>query len=120
MFDRPIIGQTSKGQQRSMFERNNVNVLVATCGRLMDHMKDGRVSLERVKFFVVDEADRMLSENSMDDLEDIIKSVSMPPREKRQTLMYSATFPEAIQRLARNILNPTYLFCSVGVVGAGR
>merc|ERR1719295_1120630 len=81
-------------------------------------MRNGRVSLERVRFLVVDEADRMMANNSMDDLLDVVQHPSMPERERRQTLMYSATFPEPIQALAKSILNDGYLFCAVGVVGA--
>ena len=71
------------------------------------------------RFLVIDEADRMMAHNSFDDLEDIVRHPSMPAREKRQTLMYSATFPERIQELAGKILNEGYLSCFVGVVGAG-
>ena len=77
------------------------DVIIATPGRLISHLKLGNVDLSRVSIFVLDEADRMLDMGFFDD---IMKIVSYLPKE-RQTIMFSATMPEEIQKMAKNILN---------------
>ncbi len=81
--------------------RNGIDVLVATPGRLLDLMNQGLVDLRAVEMFVLDEADRMLD---MGFLPDIRKIVARIPAE-RQTLLFSATMPDDIRRLAETILN---------------
>ncbi|WMI65987.1 DEAD/DEAH box helicase [Aestuariibaculum sp. YM273] len=80
--------------------RRGVDVLVATPGRLLDLQRQGLVSLKRVEIFVLDEADRMLD---MGFLRDIERVISIMP-EKRQNLMFSATFSPEIKKLAHGIL----------------
>ena len=70
-----------------------------------------------IKFFVLDEADRMLDMGFMPDIERMESHATMPRKGKRQTLMFSATFPDAIQRAASNFLD-NYLFLKVGVIGS--
>ncbi|MGC1205544.1 MAG: DEAD/DEAH box helicase [Flavobacteriaceae bacterium] len=81
--------------------RQGIDVLVATPGRLLDLQNQGLLSLKRVEIFVLDEADRMLDMGFLRDIERVIKS--MP--EKRQNLMFSATFSKDIKKLAHGILN---------------
>ncbi|MFI1745479.1 DEAD/DEAH box helicase [Thalassobellus sediminis] len=81
--------------------RQGIDVLVATPGRLLDLQSQGLLSLKRVEIFVLDEADRMLDMGFLRDIERVIKS--MP--EKRQNLMFSATFSKDIKKLAHGILN---------------
>ncbi|WP_405292425.1 DEAD/DEAH box helicase [Algibacter sp. Ld11] len=81
--------------------RQGIDVLVATPGRLLDLQNQGLLSLKRVEIFVLDEADRMLDMGFLRDIERVIKS--MP--EKRQNLMFSATFSKGIKKLAHGILN---------------
>lgn len=81
--------------------RQGIDVLVATPGRLLDLQNQGLLSLKRVEMFVLDEADRMLDMGFLRDIERVIKS--MP--EKRQNLMFSATFSKDIKKLAHGILN---------------
>ncbi len=81
--------------------RQGIDVLVATPGRLLDLQSQGLLSLKRVEIFVLDEADRMLDMGFLRDIEKVIKS--MP--EKRQNLMFSATFSKDIKKLAHGILN---------------
>ena len=77
-----------------------LDILVATPGRLLDLIEQGHVRLDRIEVFVLDEADRMLD---MGFINDIRKIVHLLPQ-KRQTLMFSATMPDDIARLAANIL----------------
>lgn len=77
------------------------DVIIATPGRLLSHIRTGHVDLSRVSFFVLDEADRMLDMGFSDDIMQIVKHL---PKE-RQTIMFSATMPDKIQQLARSILN---------------
>jgi ATP-dependent RNA helicase RhlE len=80
-----------------------VEILVATPGRLLDHVQNKTLNLSQVGMLVLDEADRMLDMGFMPDIKRI---VSLLPA-SRQNLMFSATFPEEIQRLANSILkNP--------------
>ena len=80
--------------------KNGVDILVATPGRLIDLMNQGYIDLSHVEVFVLDEADRMLDMGFMPDVRHIISE--LPPH--RQTLMFSATMPEPIERLAGAIL----------------
>ena len=77
------------------------DVIIATPGRLISHLSLGNVDLSHVSFFILDEADRMLDMGFYDDIMQIVKNL---PKE-RQTIMFSATMPDKIQQLARNILN---------------
>jgi ATP-dependent RNA helicase RhlE len=77
--------------------RRGVDVVVATPGRLMDHMRRGNVSLRDVQVLVLDEADRMLDMGFLPDIREIVRSM---PRE-RQTMLFSATMPPTISALAR-------------------
>lgn len=80
--------------------RNGVNILTATPGRLLDLINQGFISLKTVKFFVLDEADRMLDMGFIHDIKKIIKLL---PKD-RQSLFFSATMPENIVKLSRTIL----------------
>jgi len=109
-------GGTSTGFQLSTLMRG-CNVLIATPGRLMDFVDKGKVSFEDVKYLVLDEADRMLDMGFMPEMVRITSSAGMPAKGERQTLMFSATFADEVQNLAKDLLND-YLFLVVGMVGA--
>ena len=81
--------------------RQGIDVLVATPGRLLDLINQNHISLKRVEILVLDEADRMLDMGFLRDIERIMRM--MP--EKRQNLMFSATFSKDIRKLAHGILN---------------
>ena len=79
------------------------DVIIATPGRLISHISLGNVDLSRTSFFILDEADRMLDMGFYDDIMQIAKQLP----EDRQTIMFSATMPDKIQKLASSILrNP--------------
>ncbi|KAN0014589.1 hypothetical protein ACTFIU_000907 [Dictyostelium citrinum] len=92
------------------------DILVATTGRLVDLLMRGRVSLSKIKYLVLDEADRMLDMGFEPQIRQIISEFDMPGCRDRQTLMFSATFPKQIQNLAADFLY-NYIFLKVGVVG---
>jgi ATP-dependent RNA helicase RhlE len=80
--------------------RRGVDILVATPGRLLDLIDQGHVDLRRAEYLILDEADRMLD---MGFIGDVRKIVAMLP-EERQTLLFSATMPSEVAKLAREIL----------------
>jgi superfamily II DNA/RNA helicase len=77
------------------------DIIIATPGRLISHLNGGHIDLKKVSFFILDEADRMLDMGFYDDIMKIASYLS----EERQTIMFSATMPENIQKLAQNILH---------------
>ena len=79
--------------------RRGVDIVVATPGRLLDHMNRGTIDLSQIETLVLDEADRMFD---MGFINDIRKIVAQTPQ-NRQTLLFSATMPKAIQALTRSI-----------------
>lgn len=92
------------------------HILVATPGRLKDFVDKTFITFDQVKFMVLDEADRMLDMGFMAAVKDIMNNPTMVKTGVRQTLMFSATFPEEIQRLAGEFLK-NYVFITVGIVG---
>ena len=90
----------SRYDQEMKSLRMGADVVIATPGRLLSHIKMGNVDLSRVSFFVLDEADRMLDMGFYDDIMTIVKGLPAD----RQTIMFSATMPDKIQQLAHTIL----------------
>jgi len=101
-----------------------VDIIVATPGRLVDMLERSRVSLEAIQFLIFDEADRMLDMGFEPQIRQILEKYDMTPNtpsgqsaHRRQTSMFSATFPKEIQRLAADFL-VDYIFLAVGRVGS--
>jgi ATP-dependent RNA helicase DeaD len=94
-----IYGGQSINIQKDQLRRG-VQIIVATPGRLIDHLKQGTIQLEDVKFVVLDEADRMLDMGFIDDIKFILFYVN----ERRQTCLFSATMPIEILRLSREYM----------------
>eukprot|EP00941_MAST-03F_sp_MAST-3F-sp1_P005973 g5973.t1 len=84
------------------------DILVATPGRLDDFITRGIVNMKKVKILVLDEADRMLEMGFEVELRRIVNEREMPPPGIRQTMMFSATFPLAIQEVAKSFLSVNY------------
>ena len=100
-----IYGGQAMSRQLTALERG-VQVIVATPGRLMDHMSRGTIDLGGVSIVVLDEADQMLDIGFAEDIEYILRYVPTP----RQTLLFSATMPGPIHNLARRYLrNPEWI-----------
>jgi ATP-dependent RNA helicase RhlE len=97
-----IYGGAGMGPQTDMFRRG-VDVLVATPGRLMDHMERGTAKLDAIEILVLDEADRMLDMGFLPAMKRILAKL---PRD-RQTMLFSATFETEIKKLALEFMrNP--------------
>ncbi len=95
-----IFGGVSQVPQVQALQRG-VDILVATPGRLLDLLNQRQLTLEHVRYFVLDEADRMLDMGFVHDVKRVI--AKLPAR--RQTLFFSATMPKEIQQLADSILH---------------
>ncbi len=103
-----MYGGVPKGRQAKAVA-GGIDILVATPGRLMDHMQDGAVSLNGVEVLVLDEADHMLDLGFIVPIRKIVQSI--PPA--RQTLFFSATMPKEISTLAGQMLkNPVHVAVS--------
>ena len=97
-----IFGGVNQNKQVEQLKRG-VHILVATPGRLLDLIDQGYISLDTVKLFVLDEADRMLDMGFINDIRKLLKLLPV----KRQSLFFSATLPDNIVKLSRQILkNP--------------
>jgi len=81
--------------------KRGVHIVVGTPGRLLDHLRRKTLRLNNLSFVVLDEADEMLDMGFIDDIETILKETP----EQKQTLLFSATMPDEIQRLARKYLS---------------
>jgi len=92
-------GVPQNAQVRSL--QKGIHLLVATPGRLLDLIQQGYVHLQHVKYFVLDEADRMLDSGFMQDVKRIITRLP----QKKQTLLFSATIPTEIRQLSKTLLN---------------
>jgi len=95
-----IYGGVSARPQISKIHRG-VDVVIATPGRLLDHVRQGNINLSGVEMFVLDEADRMLDMGFIRDIKQIIRELP----KKRQNLLFSATFSQEIRELAKGLLN---------------
>jgi len=94
-----VYGGVSKYQQSKELSRG-IEILIATPGRLIDLLEQGRTNLRRVTYLVLDEADRMLDMGFEDQIRKIVDQI----RPDRQTLLWSATWPKEVQRLAADYL----------------
>ncbi len=94
-----VIGGVGMGPQEHAF-RSGVDVIVATPGRLLDHLNQSYARLDSIEYLVLDEADRMLDMGFLPDIRKILKHVPT----KRQTLFFSATIPAPIATLASQML----------------
>jgi ATP-dependent RNA helicase RhlE len=95
-----ITGGIAYRQQIRALERG-VHILVATPGRLQDHVRRGNINFDRVRFFVLDEADRMLDMGFVDEVKDISKKLP----EDHQTVLFSATMSKPIRALSERLQN---------------
>ena len=95
-----VVGGASVGIQTRQLKRG-CDIVVATPGRLIDHVKQRNINLANIEILVLDEADRMLDMGFMPDIKQIMGLIP----KKRQSLLFSATVPNAIKSLASQLLN---------------
>jgi ATP-dependent RNA helicase DeaD len=111
----PVYGGAPMGRQIEAL-RAGAQIVVGTPGRILDHMRRGTLKTGGVKMFVLDECDEMLSMGFQEDIEKIISEC--PPKTERQTLLFSATIPEEIERIARrHMREPEKVILSADFVG---
>lgn len=103
-------------EQQKAALKSGIDILVATPGKLISHINMGYVNLENLKCLVMDEADRMLDMGFIDDIRKIVQFTNPD----RQTLMFSATMPEKIRKLANQILRePTQINLAISKPASG-
>lgn len=96
-------GSEIERQIRSI--KRGADIVIGTPGRVMDLMRRKVLRLEQLRYFVLDEADEMLNMGFIEDIETILQTVP----EDRQTLLFSATMPDGIKKIASNYMKPDYL-----------
>lgn len=110
-----LYGGVSAGDQMRLL-RKGMDVVIGTPGRIMDLMDRGALSLSDIRFFILDEADMMLSVGFEEDVDKILESV---PSE-RQTMLFSATMPPWVKTLTRRHLNNPVMVDLVGEKNSGK
>jgi ATP-dependent RNA helicase DbpA len=95
-----LCGGKPFGPQKSSLQ-HGAHIAVGTPGRVLDHLSKKTLKLNALKTFVLDEADRMLDMGFAEDMQEIVKHTPA----NRQTLLFSATFPDAIRQMSKNIQN---------------
>ena len=101
----PVDVYGGAAMDRQIMRLHRANLVIGTPGRVMDHMRRGTLSLANVKLVVLDEADEMLSMGFREDIETILKDVP----ESRQTVLFSATMPDAILELTDRFMRDPQL-----------
>ena len=96
-----VYGGAPRGLQIGKIQRDRPDIIIATPGRLIDFLKDSVLNLHNVSYLVLDEADRMLDMGFEPQIRKIIKRI---PARDRHTLMFSATWPKEVRRLAEDFL----------------
>lgn len=95
-----LVGGSSRNEQLRQLEDDSHDIYIATPGRLMDLIETGSIDLSNIKYLVLDEADRMLDMGFEPQIRRIVENI---PKD-RQTLMFSATWPQEIQSLASEFM----------------
>mmetsp|Transcript_56505 Transcript_56505/g.123553 ORF Transcript_56505/g.123553 Transcript_56505/m.123553 type:complete len:681 (-) Transcript_56505:113-2155(-) len=113
-----IYGGVDMQEQKRDMEKG-CDILIATPGRLIDVVDRGHVSLELIQFFILDEADRMLDMGFEPNVRQIVTQTNMGASSQfvRQSMMFSATFANEVQLMAKDFLND-YVFITIGRVGS--
>mmetsp|Transcript_126411 Transcript_126411/g.219120 ORF Transcript_126411/g.219120 Transcript_126411/m.219120 type:complete len:538 (-) Transcript_126411:195-1808(-) len=106
-----VYGGVPKRQQGQDL-RDGVEIVIATPGRLIDFLDGGETNLKRVTYMVLDEADRMLDMG----FEPQVRKIGSQVRPDRQTLMWSATWPKEVQKLAKDICRENPVHINVGAL----
>ncbi len=100
----PIIGKENMTYQKDALAQK-CHVVVATPGRLLDHIQQGNVDLSKVSYVIIDEADYMLNLGFIEDVEEIIANIE----QEHTTALFSATFPDRVKSLIKKVVNEPVL-----------
>jgi superfamily II DNA/RNA helicase len=106
-----VFGGASKGPQRRDIERNSPSIVIACPGRLIDFIESGVIHLSNISYLVLDEADRMLDMGFEPQIRKIVAQIPT----NRQTLMWSATWPKEVRKLAEDFLR-NYIQINIGAL----
>ena len=112
-----IYGGTSVNYAKATITKGT-HILVSTPGRLKDFMQRNWISLENLKYIILDEGDRLIDDGFVTDMRALFTNPTMPGKESRQTMFFSATFKSDAQQIAEEFLKSNYLFITVGLLGA--
>ena len=99
-------GQDVESQIRKL--KNAPHIIVATPGRLLDHLRRETITLRNIRMLILDEADQMLHMGFLSEVEAIIDQCSL----KRQTMLFSATMPDVVKQLASRYMDTPRIFAS--------
>jgi len=110
-----VYGGTAFRDQKNRVEYG-ANIIVATPGRMLHFLEKEVISLSKLKYFVLDEADRMIDQGFIPCVRRVVNEFDI--KEDRHTMMFSATFQAEIQRLAQEFLKKDYIFLSCGILGS--
>lgn len=108
-----LYGGTSVTHQKGQLSAG-CHILVGTPGRIRHFLKDGLIALSKLKYLVLDEADRMIDDGFIPDVRQMMVHPTTTKKEDRQTLMFSATYPAKVQQVAGEFLRKGYYFVSTG------
>ena len=97
-------GDGSEWEQQKQALKSGADLVIATPGKLMSHLNLGYVKMDQLEYLILDEADRMLDMGFIDDIQEIISHLP----KKRQNLLFSATMPPKIGKLAKKILHDPF------------
>ena len=104
----PVFGGLDYEKQKRALAEKTVDIMIATPGRLLDFLGQKRVHLNEVEILVIDEADRMLDMGFIPDVRNIVRST--PPKDRRQTMFFSATLTPEVERLSEQwTRNPVHV-----------
>uniref|UniRef100_A0A8R1DEU6 RNA helicase n=1 Tax=Caenorhabditis japonica TaxID=281687 RepID=A0A8R1DEU6_CAEJA len=115
---KPVYGGLAVNYNRGQLEKG-ASIIVGTVGRIKHFIEEGIICLNKIRYFVLDEADRMIDAMGFGaDITTIASYPGMPDKKNRQTLMFSATFSDAVQEAAREFLRPEYMMIAIDKIGA--
>jgi len=112
-----IFGGNTFAEQSEQVGKRQIDILSATPGRLLDMVDRCKISFSFVKCIAFDEADNMLDLGFEKAIKEIMLKRDMPKKENRQMVMFSATFPKKIQKLAEQFLKKSFIFIRLGEAG---
>ena len=117
-----VFGGNRDRQKQKAEIRRGCNILIGTTGRVLQLIDDYNITLENIKFFVLDEADKMLDMGFGPEIDIIIdeQKTFIPPRNRRQSLLFSATFRDDLREVAKKSLKDDHRLIEAGKIGSAQ